>query len=268
MNAPRAQDHLSPRSATGTLLRWSTAATLAGALVLVAPSTAHAYRPFDGTDAEVADVGEFEAEVGAAYTARRGDFAQLAAPALVLNLGIWRRLELVLETNNVIFQRPTGGATDQLAETHLFLKAILRPGFLQEKTGPSIAVEAGPWLPNPNGDVGVGGSADFIFSMQLQRMIVHVNLQGAYDLAHHVQLLGTVIGEGPKSLVVRPVTELAAQHAFGGATSYSALFGGIWRAHKSLDVDLGLRAVTADRVLMGQVRLGFTWRATVWHPKG
>lgn len=243
------------------------AATLSGALVVSASSVAHAYRPFDGTDADVAELGEFELELGSAYTDTRASFPQLTAPAVVLNLGFLPRFELVLESDNLIAQRTAGGVKDQLAETHAFVKALLRRGVAQEQTGPSIAVEAGPWLPNPNGEQGVGGSANFIFSVQIQQMMFHLNLQGAYDLERHVEFFGSLISEGPRSLLVRPVTELVAQHAFGGSTTYSALFGGIWRAHTSLDVDLAVRAAITDQVPMGEVRLGFTLRVPVWHAR-
>ena len=247
-------------------LRMATAA-LIGAVVAGVPAVAHAFRPFDGTDSEVAEFGEFELEIGSAYTAQKADFAQLTLPAVVLNLGIWPRFELVLESNNQLAQRTAGGVKDQLSDTHAFIKAVLRRGFAQEQTGPSIAVEAGPWLPNANGEQGVGASANFIVSTLIQQSVFHLNLQGAYDLEHHVEVFGSLIGEGPRSLLVRPVTELVAQHAFGGATTYSALFGAIWRAHKTLDVDLAVRAATTDHVPMGQVRVGFTLRAQVWHGK-
>jgi hypothetical protein len=267
MPVPRPHHHLTVRSATSATLRRTVAAALGGALVFGFTSVAHAYRPFDGTDADVAETGEFELECGSAYTAIKGTFTQLTAPWLVLNLGIYHRFELVLETNNVLAQRPAGGVLDQLQETHAFVKAVLRKGVIQDQTGPSIAVEAGPWLPNPNGEIGVGGSADFIVSIKIQRLILHLNLMGAYQLDHHVQGFASLIGEGPHALAVRPVFELVAQHTLDGPTLYSGLAGGIWAATKDLDVDLGLRGASTDQVPSAQLRLGFTLRVPVWHPK-
>jgi hypothetical protein len=246
---------------------WTFVAALAAALVLGAPSVALAYRPFDGTDADVAELGELESEIGAGYAFQRGSFAQVLAPAAVLNLGFQRRFELVLEANNVLQQRTAGGVTDGLSETHLFVKALLRRGFLQEEPGVSVALEAGPWLPNINGEQGVGGSAALIVSVPLLGMVLHLNALTAYDLEHHAELFGGVIVEGPKSLVVRPVTEVIAQHAFGGSTTYSALFGGIWKAAPPIDVDLALRASSTDHIPMVLLRVGFTLRTPLWHPQ-
>lgn len=249
-----------------TLRPLRVAATLTcAAAVAAAPSVAHAYRPFDGTDAAVAEFGELEIELGTAYTVIPGSPTVLQVPALVVNVGIWHRLELVYEMNNQLGKIDGDRAKDALSDHHLFLKAILRKGFLQEQSGPSIAVEAGAWLPNPNGEQGWGGSADFIFSFLLRPMVFHVNVMPAVDLAHHPVLFGGVIMEGPGSLPVRPVTEIYAQHAFGGATTYSALVGAIWKARKSADIDLGIEGLSVDRIPMARLRLGLTWRAELWH---
>src|SRR5690242_2588373 len=61
------------------------------------PGAALAYRPFDGTDAAVADVGELEIEFQPAGIRRHGAQRTLVAPATVLNFGFAERWELVLE---------------------------------------------------------------------------------------------------------------------------------------------------------------------------
>ena len=79
----------------------ATRARVAGAMVaaacLSAGSNALAYRPFDGTDAAVAEIGEFEAELGSAYTRNDDGRATLALPATVLNLGFARHVEGVVD---------------------------------------------------------------------------------------------------------------------------------------------------------------------------
>jgi hypothetical protein len=227
---------------------------------------AAAYRPFDGTDAEIAEFGELEIEFGTAYTVSRAIPLTLQMPAVVVNLGIWPRLELVLEATNQLGKLDGTHPTDRFADTHLFLKAMLREGFAQEKTGPSIALEAGPWLPNPNGEAGIGASADLITSFELGRMVFHVNLEAAYDLAKHPELFASVILEGPRANTVRPVTEIFAQHAFtGGPTTYSALAGVIWKARKEADLDFAVEGLSTDGVPMARIRAGITFRAPVWH---
>ncbi len=237
------------------------------ALTTVGARQAHAYRPFDGTDAEVADFGELEIELGTAYTVSSVSPMVLSVPALVVNVGIWPRIEAVLETNNQLGRIDGGKGTDQIADTHLFAKFVLRKGFAQEGTGPSIALEAGPWLPNPNGEVGIGGSACLIVSFETGPMVFDVNVQGNYDLEHHPELFGSVILEGSRSFPMRPVTEIAVTRVFGGATTFSALAGGIWKARKAADIDFGVEALSTDGVPMGRLRIGLTWRAPLWKAK-
>jgi len=51
-------------------------------------SPAYAYRPFDGTDAEVVDEGELEVEVGALGLTRLARATTAYTPSLVVNLGV------------------------------------------------------------------------------------------------------------------------------------------------------------------------------------
>jgi hypothetical protein len=245
-------------------------AALSAAFILGVPSLALAYRPFDGTDAEVAEFGELELEWDTFLTFANAGIPELTTPVLTINVGVYRRLELVLETNNELHRPEVGKVTDRIAETHLFLKGVVREGFAQDKTGPSVAIEAGAWLPNPNGLVGdgIGGSVSVICSVQVAQMIAHFNVLGAFDLEKHPELFASIILEGPRSHLVRPISEILAEHTFGGSTTYSALVGAIWKANKALDVDFAVRALSTDSIPMGQVRLGFTLRAPLWHPAG
>src|SRR5262245_22733947 len=56
-----------------------------------------AYRPFDGTDAAVADKGELEAELQPAGIRREGSENVLIAPAFVLNFGFTKNWEAILQ---------------------------------------------------------------------------------------------------------------------------------------------------------------------------
>ena len=73
-----------------------TVRTLA-AILSLAPSRAEAYRPFDGTDADVTGTKVFELELRPLNDCRQGAENSLIAPALVLNLGIFERTELVVD---------------------------------------------------------------------------------------------------------------------------------------------------------------------------
>jgi len=116
-----------------------------------------AYRPFEGTDAAVADVGEQEIEFGPAEPLRDGRQRFLTAPETIFNLGV------VLQGQAVTL-RSLGPAQTSLVGDALFLKGLLRDGVLQDKSEPSVAVEFGPLLPGINGEPGTGVSRTGIAS--------------------------------------------------------------------------------------------------------
>jgi hypothetical protein len=94
-----------------------------------------AYRPFDGTDAAVAETGEMEIELGPVEYLRMGAERALLAPDLRINYGFIPGWEAALEG------RLTHGLTadvpgTSLVESQALLKGVLREGTLQEKPGP------------------------------------------------------------------------------------------------------------------------------------
>src|SRR5262249_7904666 len=116
-------------------------------------SEAEAFRPFDGTDAAVAETGEIEIELGPVEYLRMGADRALLAPDLRINYGFIPGWEAALEG------RLTHGLTadvpgTSLVESQALLKGVLREGTLQEKPGPSIATEFGVLLPGPMTNMG------------------------------------------------------------------------------------------------------------------
>ena len=93
------------------------------------PSGAFAYRPFDGTDAAVADPGEVEVELGPLGYLREGSERTLIAPALTLNYGITQGWEAVVEGqgNQGL---STGNRRSSLVDNGVLLKGVLREGSL------------------------------------------------------------------------------------------------------------------------------------------
>jgi hypothetical protein len=240
------------------------------------PRLALAYRPFDGTDADVAERGEFELELGPLGYFRLGHTNFLILPGTVLNYGILPRTELVLQGFNYIqVGGPLTQPRDQLLDTQLTAKVVLREGCLQDRPGVSIATEGGVLLPNINGDVTVGATAAGILSQCFGNdLIVHYNAQVQLNLGHALELFGSVILEGPRRWPVRPVAELYADTQVGGssndsgavgsmlqeATIYSGLLGAIWRVAENLDIDSAVRAASVQGLCNLEVRLGITWR--------
>jgi hypothetical protein len=240
------------------------------ATLLGANRRANAYRPFDGTDADVAPVGEFELELGPAHYYRAGGTNYVIAPASVLNLGVVQRVELVVDFQNFIaLGSPTdGGHRVQLRDTDVLAKIVLRPGVLQGGSGPSLAIEAGPLLPEFGVGTGYGGQANIIVSLANELAAVHFNELIADNRQRRLELFSSAIMEFGRGWRARPVAEVFVDHVSGGAKEYSALLGTIWPCWQTLALDLAARAARLDGTLAWEIRLGFTWSARVWGREG
>ncbi|TMB34679.1 MAG: hypothetical protein E6J58_18185 [Deltaproteobacteria bacterium] len=150
-------------------------------------SPAFAYRPFDGTDGDVADVGEFELEMGPAHFLSSPEGRYIVAPATVLNLGVARGLELVVDFKDFVgLQSVAGQPRMRLLDTDIFLKGILRRGTLQGESGVSIALEAGPLLPELGGTRGLGAQANLITSYRWEALSLHLNTSAALTRDHQL----------------------------------------------------------------------------------
>jgi hypothetical protein len=147
---------------------------------------AFAYRPFDGTDAAVADPGEMEVELQPAGVKRADKQNTLVAPATVLNFGLIKNWELVLETRA---ETPLSASGPTIwTDSGAFLKHVLRPGVLQDQSGPSIATEFGVLLPDSIGSTGVGASVAGIISQRWDWGTAHLNIAGQLTRDQHADL--------------------------------------------------------------------------------
>jgi hypothetical protein len=111
-------------------------AALAVAAVSLWCGEAVAYRPFDGTDAAVADTGDVEIELGPVEYLREGAAHMLFAPDLRVNYGFVSGWEASLE-GDVSHGLTAGIPGASLIESEALLKGVLREGSLQEKPGPT-----------------------------------------------------------------------------------------------------------------------------------
>ena len=101
---------------------------------------ASAYRPFDGTDAAVADLGQLEIELGLFGLLWQQANKTLIAPAAIVNYGFAKNWELVLQGQ---LETPLSSSDpSSFTMAGAFLKGVLRPGSLQEKTGLRIPTKA------------------------------------------------------------------------------------------------------------------------------
>ena len=213
----------------------------------------------------MADVGVFELELGPAQFYRRAASNYLVAPSTVLNLGVARNLELVVDFKQLIASRgEEHDARLRLVDTDVLLKWLMRSGSLQGSEGLSVALEAGPLLPEFHGDEGFGAQANLILSHRTRVGTLHLNEEAALSRLGRLDLFSSVIVEGPESLGVRPVAELFVERDLGASeTTYSALAGAIWSAAESLSVDGALRS-HAKKARAVELRFGFTWAETLW----
>ena len=126
---------------------------------------ADAYRPFDGTDAAVAETGEIEIELGPVEYLRAGAERTLLAPDLRINYGFITGWEAALE-GKLTHGLTAGVPGTSLVESQALLKGVLREGTLQEKPGPSIATKFGVLLPGINDQHGTGAVLNGIVSQR------------------------------------------------------------------------------------------------------
>jgi hypothetical protein len=237
------------------------ACAIAGLLLALARTTpALAYRPFDGTDADVAAPREVELEAGPLGYEREENDRFLIGPALVLNYGLAPRFEAVLEGR----QRR---GLDHLRESQtedvaLSLKSLLREGSLQDATGVSVALETSLLLPGTERRLGAHVAS--IFSWRWPMLTVHLNLGNDLLTSVRYAAIGSLILEGPDRWRVRPVAELLLERDFGGprlssGLERSVLIGAILPCSDSWSFDLALRHAVLDEKQVDEARLGFTW---------
>ncbi len=237
--------------------RWLIAAALLATWVAATP--ARAYRPFDETDADVAETGDFELELGpVGYTddASGGSYT----PGFILNYGLVHRVELVFDAHHAVLY---GGldpeARRRALDTSMNAKVVVRQGCLQGQSGLSVAVEAGPLLPTLPAAGGVGLGVATIASQRWPAGTIHLNVEGDLTREHTFAFIGGAILEGPISWTVRPVAESYVARAEDAPTVVSGLGGAIWRATAHLDLDAAFRVARQGDENVYEVRAGLTW---------
>jgi hypothetical protein len=244
------------RSPRRAIARKLVSACLVTAGVLSAP--AYAYRPFNGTDADVAEAGEYELEFSPVGYLRHGGGRTLMGPAIVNNVGLPGDFEIVLEGRTEHDLGDTEGHRNRFADTAFSVKHVLRKGALQGEAGVSIAAECGVLLPEVHGDHGGGGTCAGIVSQHVGPVTVHVNAELSRNRDRSNGRFVGVIVEG-RSEGFRPVLEVFNERDNRGGRVNSALVGAIWRYREDLVFDGGIRRAREDRENVTELRVGLTW---------
>jgi hypothetical protein len=224
--------------------------------MLIGVETASAYRPFDGTDAAVAEKDKVEIELQPAGILKDASGKTLIAPAARFNYGFMENWEAVLEGQFENPLSPSGPAS--LRAAGAFLKGVLREGSLQDKTGPSVATEFGVLLPDSQGSSQFGASLAGIVSQRWDWGAIHLNGVAELTREHHADLFAGVIIEGPSKWTVRPVAEVFYEKEFGKSETVSGLVGLIWQVREDLSFDAGLRHALTNGHQVNEVRAGMT----------
>jgi hypothetical protein len=220
---------------------------------------ARAYRPFDETDADVAETHDVELELGPVGVLReRG--ATTYIPGFILNYGVVERVELVFDAHDaLLWGGPDPAANRRALETELLGKVVVRQGALQDRPGPSVAVEAGAILPTVPVSGGVGAALTVIASERWPALALHLNAEGDYTRTHTFAFTGGAIVEGPNAWTVRPVSEFFLSHEAGTPVEVSGLLGAIWRASPRLAFDAAGRIAEEGGAGIFELRAGLTW---------
>jgi hypothetical protein len=222
-------------------------------------SPAHALRPFQGTDAAVADPGTFELEAGVARV-RSAQQRDLSVPELVGNWGVGHETEIVLEGK--LRDERTTAAFDHvtsLGDTALSVKHVWRAGALQEATGISVATECGVLLPEPNASSHTGVTCAAIASERWRGVEFHLNAGLSRTREHSTARDYSLIVEAPEAWTMRPVMEVARSRDTSGESGRSVLGGVIWRTSETMALDVGWRAGHASNTHFNELRAGLTW---------
>ena len=183
-----------------------TSITTLCALSSFAVTPASAYRPFDGTDAHVAEAHLFELEMSPVSYARMGSERFLVAPQVTLNYGTGSGFEFVLDGQSTMLMHPDPhGVSPRIEEAAFSLKRVLRQGVLQEKKGPSIATEGSVLFPS-RGQSHAGLGIGVILSQPLSsaRTMLHFNAELARTPEQLTERFVSAILEGPERHISSP----------------------------------------------------------------
>lgn len=210
-------------------------------LWFIAPLTALAYRPFDSTDAAVADKGVSEVELGLMDFANHRGQNTIAIPNLRYNFGIVTDWEIVAE--GALQVSDSSSRRDfELLGPQLNLKGVLIRGPLQGAPSPvSLAVETGVLLPETTPDSGFGFESLLIASFRTGPLTWHVNGGGGWQRGSSEGFgVWGVIVERPVSPALRLAAEINGEFARGAPAQNSVLAGLLWD-YRKITFDAGVR---------------------------
>ena len=241
-------------------------------ILVLAPRSAHAYRPFVSTDASVADAGDIEVEFGYIGFRRDGSRTAIIAPTVIGNLGLGHDLEAVAEFK-LVSDVSDGGTDDgtRFEDTAVSLKWVAHEGSLHDRgVVPSLAAELSLLVPTLPGEHSPGTELVAIASGTAVGWTYHANAGVLVTPgADRTSPVWGLIVEHPVFGGLRAVAEVNGETATGTGADNSALVGAIWKLAApapihELSLDVGLRhGISAAADEWGGTA-GFTIAFPVW----
>ena len=170
------------------------------------------------------------------------------------------------EVSKRLFTPLSSSEPPSLRDAAASLKYVLRPGILQDKSGPSIATEFGVLFPDSTGSSNFGASLAGIVSQRWDWGTVHLNLQTQLNREQRADLFVSIIAEGPHTWKVRPVAEIAYEDDVGSAQTFSGLIGLIWQVKDNLAFDVAAREASINGHPVNELRAGLTFAFSLDRP--
>ena len=228
---------------------------------------AAAIRPFDGTDASVADAGTVEFEMGPVDWIGVGGGEDALAPLAVVSIGVARDWELSAYAQPSWLLSESSGSRFALLDAALQAKRMLREGSLQGLPGPSLAVEVAALLPATELRNDFGARITPVVSQSWRGFTSHVSTSLFWTRLHEPAATGSLILEAPEIAArIHPAIEATTGWQSGLGRSWSALAALIWNPRDDLEFDLGFRLGRALDLTGREIRAGFTWSFRAWDP--
>lgn len=228
--------------------------------VLAVCGSAHAHRPFDGTDAAVADPGSLELELGASRL-HQGPARILAVPAAVATFGPFANTEIGIEGHlNRVSDGISSPYRTRFEDAAITIKHVLRAGSLQDAAGPSVAAECSLLFPQSGGDHETTGfGCTGIVSHKWDALIGHLNVGVERTPEHTTARSLSLIAEAPEDWKLRPGAELRWDRDNAGNWDQTALAALVIPHGKDLAFDVAWRVGRSSDGAVHELRVGLTW---------
>jgi hypothetical protein len=226
-------------------------------LLLLMANPAWAYRPYDSTDADVAEDDEVELELGWEEL----DLVGVPTDGIraVFNIGLGRDRELVLEGSWLRAQASVGDTGSSITGVGAFLKQVHRRGALQGESGLSLASECGALIPTRSEEAGLGGECLLVASHEVSALAIHINASVAYETDHRWSRSAGLIIEAAGERRLKPGIEVVYERSEASRSELSALAGMSWSMSEACAFDVAYRWGLEPSTDLREWRLGLTW---------